>query len=192
MRKQISSLLVLTVLSLTSAFAQSEGLENDSLPVISLDGSRHISLDGSQKTFDGGFILDMGSMLATPEFSAPALLPQQLDWQSLLTLSGVAKDYNSIFRPKGNVTYGRSSFSPTQSGFYGWGANPHSPTLQSATYRLNNGLRITTYGEYNADGHKVHNPAALPWQRNNFNAGFEFKSESGNFSIGIGVQAGRR
>ena len=28
------------------------------------------------------------------------------------------------------------------------------PTLQSATFKLKNGLHITTYGEYDADGNK--------------------------------------
>ncbi len=184
MKKQILSFLVLTILGFSSAFAQSEMMENDSLPVISLDGSRY-------KSFDGGFVLDMGSMIEAPASIAPALLPQQLNWQSLSVISGVTKDYNSIFRPKGNVTYGRGNYTP-MFGLHGYGFSTNIPTMQSATYRLNNGLRITTYGEYNADGHKVYNPSALPWQRNNFNAGFEFKSEDGSFSIGIGVQRGRR
>ncbi len=184
MKKQIISLLVLMMLGLTSVFAQSEVLPNDSLPPILLDGSRY-------KTFEGGFVLDMGSMIEAPTAIAPVLLPQQLNWQSIAALSGVTKDYNEIFRPKRNVTYGRGIYIPMH-GAYGHGFSTNIPTMQSATYRLNNGLRITTYGEYNADGHKVYNPSALPWQRNNFNAGFEFKSESGNFSIGIGVERGRR
>ena len=65
------------------------------------------------------------------------------------------------------------------------------PTLQSATFKLKNGLHITTYGEYDADGNKVRNPSALPWERNNFNGAFEMKSENGNFGIRIEVQRGR-
>ena len=65
------------------------------------------------------------------------------------------------------------------------------PTLQSATSKLKNGLHITTYGEYDADGNKVRNPSALPWERNNFNGAFEMKSENGNFGIRIEVQRGR-
>ena len=44
-----------------------------------------------------------------------------------------------------------------------------------STFKLKNGLHITTYGEYDADGNKVRNPSALPWERNNFNGAFEMK-----------------
>ena len=63
--------------------------------------------------------------------------------------------------------------------------------LQSATFKLKNGWKITTYGEYDADGNKVRNPSALPWEKNNFNGAFEMKSENGNFGIRIEVQRGR-
>ncbi|MBD4337957.1 hypothetical protein GUH15_18220, partial [Xanthomonas citri pv. citri] len=56
---------------------------------------------------------------------------------------------------------------------------------------LKNGWKITTYGEYDADGNKVRNPSALPWEKNNFNGAFEMKSENGNFGIRIEVQRGR-
>lgn len=52
-------------------------------------------------------------------------------------------------------------------------------------------MEITTYGEYDADGNKVRNPSALPWEKNNFNGAFEMKSENGNFGIRIEVQRGR-
>ena len=64
-------------------------------------------------------------------------------------------------------------------------------TWQGASYKLKNGWRINTYGEYNADGKKVYNPMAMPWQRNNFNAAFEIKSENGSFGIKVEVQGGR-
>jgi hypothetical protein len=76
-------------------------------------------------------------------------------------------------------------------GIYGFGTISMPPTLQSATFKLKNGLHITTYGEYDADGNKVRNPSALPWERNNFNGAFEMKSENGNFGIRIEVQRGR-
>ena len=76
-------------------------------------------------------------------------------------------------------------------GIYGFGTMSMPPTLQSATFKLKNGLHITTYGEYDADGNKVRNPSALPWERNNFNGAFEMKSENGNFGIRIEVQRGR-
>jgi len=62
---------------------------------------------------------------------------------------------------------------------------------QGASYKLKNGMRINTYGEYNADGYKVYNPSALPWERNRFNAAFEIKSANGNFGIKVEMQGGR-
>lgn len=73
-------------------------------------------------------------------------------------------------------------------GPFGIGPAPTAPTLRSATFRLNNGWSITTYGEYDADGYKVHNPSILPGQNRSFNGAFEMKSENGNFGIRIGVQ----
>ena len=52
-------------------------------------------------------------------------------------------------------------------------------------------MRINTYGEYNADGYKVYNPAAMPWEKNNFNAAFEIKSANGNFGIKVEMHGGR-
>ena len=62
---------------------------------------------------------------------------------------------------------------------------------QGASYKLNNGLRINTYGEYDANGYKRTNPSAMPWQRRNFNAAFEVKSPDGKFGIKLEVSAGR-
>lgn len=164
------------------AFAQSEAIA-DSISAISLDGSHY-------KSFDG-FILDMGPMTITP----PPLVSPQLTYQPYSS-NGTIKNYNEIFRPGQNVTYDRGSYSmfmPIYSGIsfgrYGWGGI--QPTLQSATFKLKNGLQITTYGEYDADGNKVWNQAALPWEKNNFNGAFEMKSENGNFGIRIEVQRGR-
>ena len=60
------------------------------------------------------------------------------------------------------------------------------------SFKLKNGMRLNTYGEYNADGKKVPNPAAMPWEKNNFKGAFEMKSSDGNFGIRIEVQQGRR
>ena len=62
---------------------------------------------------------------------------------------------------------------------------------QSTTYKLNNGMRLTSYGEYDADGKKVMNQHALPWQKQNFNAGVWLESSDGKFGIGIEVHRGR-
>ena len=163
-------------LMVAAAFAQSEAT-TDSIPPISLEG---------YKNFDG-FILDMGSMIMAP----PPLIAPQLYYQPYHNRA--TKNYNELFRPHLNVTYDRASYTPMYPGMgmYGAGTLSMPPTLQSATFQLKNGLRITTYGEYDADGYKVRNPAALPWEKNNFNGAFEMKSENGNFGIRIGVQRGR-
>ena len=167
-----------------TAVAQSEVVP-DSIPPVSLDGSRY-------KDF-GGFVLDMGPLPVAP----PPMIAPQLTYRPYGN-NNTIKNYNEIFRPGLNVTYDRgtfSGFSPMYSrtgfGGYGLGFNSMPPTLQSASFKLKNGLRITTYGEYDADGNKVRNPAALPWERNNFNGAFEMKSENGNFGIRIEVQRGR-
>lgn len=178
MKKLILSISMFLVAAAT--FAQSEVVA-DSIPPISLDG---------YKNFDG-FLLDMGPMMIAP----PPLIAPQLHYQSYN--SNVITNYNEIFRPQMNITYDRGAynhvFTPMYSGMeiYGFGAMSMPPTLQSATFKLKNGLRITTYGEYDADGNKVRNPSALPWERNNFNGAFEMKSENGNFGIRIEVQRGR-
>lgn len=182
MKKLILSISMFLVTGV--AFAQSEVVADSiPLPPISLDGSRY-------KSFDG-FVLDMGPvMIAPPPLIAPQLTYTYQPYGS----NGTVKNYNEIFRPGRNVTYDRGSyygmFTPMYPGvgMYGFGS---SPTLQSATFKLKNGLRITTYGEYDADGNKVRNPGALPWERNNFNGAFEMKSENGNFGIRIEVQRGR-
>ena len=42
-------------------------------------------------------------------------------------------------------------------------------TLQMGSFQLKNGWKLNTYGEYDANGRRVYNPSALPWERNNFN-----------------------
>lgn len=168
MKKLILSITLMLVTA--TAFAQTEA-QADSLPPVSLDG---------YKDFDG-FILDMGSMMATP----PRLVPPQLSYQPYS--SQTAPNYYELFRPDRGITYDRGAYYYNVSG----PLSHRNLTLQSATFRLKNGMRITTLGEYDADGNKVRNPAALPWERNNFNGAFEFKSENGNFGIRIGVHRGR-
>ncbi len=63
-----------------------------------------------------------------------------------------------------------------------------SSNMQTGSFLLKNGMRITTYGEYNKDGWKVPNRSALPWERNNFKGAFELKSPNGSFGVRIEVQ----
>lgn len=173
MKKLIISLSLFLMAG--TALAQQE-ITADSIPPISMDGV---------KDFDGS-ILDMGSMITLP---SAQLVSPRLTYQLYSKDYQPAKDYNELFRMNPNVTYGKGTYSLFSPMYSGFGFMP--TTLQSATFKLKNGLRITTYGEYNADGYKVRNLNALPWERNNFNGAFEMKSENGNFGVRIEVHQGR-
>ena len=81
-------------------------------------------------------------------------------------------------------------FTSSFSGFGGFGFGS-AQNLQMGSFKLKNGMRINTYGEYNADGYRVPNRSALPWERNAFKGAFELKSANGSFGIRIEVQQGR-
>lgn len=132
----------------------------------------------------GGFLLDMGLMNV-----APPQLPK-MDFG----LFGKSKDYNQLFSLDPNVTYSQglsNVFSPSYRGVGTFGSFGSIQNLQMGSFRLKNGMRINTYGEYNADGYRVPNRSALPWERNNFKGAFELKSGNGAFGIRIEVQQGR-
>lgn len=135
----------------------------------------------------GDFLIDMGLFAASP-----ARLPRPS-----LNLYDASKDYNRIFRlnPDATMTQGFSNaFAPVYSSGYAWGFGGFSSTpqyLQMGSFKLKNGMRLNTYGEYDADGRKVPNPSAMPWEKNNFKGGFELKSGNGAFGIRIEVQQGR-
>ena len=74
---------------------------------------------------------------------------------------------------------------------YDWGLSSSPQYMQMGSFKLKNGMRINTYGDYNMDGRKVPNRSAMPWQRNNFRGAFELKSANGAFGIRVEVQQGR-
>ena len=135
----------------------------------------------------GGFLLDMGLMNVAP----PKLPKLNLD------IPDVSKDYNQIFRLNTDATYTQGftdAFSSPFSGFgygYGWGLSSSPQFMQMGTFKLKNGWKINTYGDYDKDGWKVPNRSAMPWEKNNFRGAFELKSSNGNFGIRIEVQQGR-
>ena len=135
----------------------------------------------------GGFLLDMGLMNVAP----PKLPKFSLD------VSDVSKDYNQTFRLNTDATYTQGftdAFSSPFSGFgygYGWGLSSSPQFMQMGTFKLKNGWKINTYGDYDKDGWKVPNRSAMPWEKNNFRGAFELKSSNGNFGIRIEVQQGR-
>ena len=121
----------------------------------------------------GGFLLDMGLMSVMPPH-----LPK-VD----LSLSDTGKDFNQLFRLNPDVTYSQglsNVFTPSFSGFGGFGFGS-AQNLQMGSFKL----------KYNADGYRVPNRSALPWERNAFKGAFELKSANGSFGIRIEVQQGR-
>ena len=150
---------------------------------------RVLNPDSQVKDF-GGFILDMGNMLNAESLVVSAPFPSlsylvPFDESIPYTLSPDAFKLNS------NVTYlGSMAVSSSYASVFSL-SYPSIGNWQETSFKLNNGMRINLYGEYNADGYKVYNPSALPWQRNNFNAAFEMKSANGNFGIKVEVHGGR-
>lgn len=147
-------------------------------------------LPSNVKNHDG-FLLDMGLM----NMAAPPTLPK-----FTLEIPDASKDYSRIFQLNPNVTYSQglsNVFSLSNSRYFSsdpfgltsfWG---NTDNLQMGSFKLKNGMRINTYGEYDKDGWKVPNRSALPWERNNFKGAFEMKSANGAFGIRIEVQQGR-
>lgn len=138
-----------------------------------------------------GFLLDMSLM----KMSAPRLPKFTLE------IPDASKDYGGIFRLNPDVTYSQglsNIFSPSNSTFYSMnpfgltGFGFSSDNLQMGSFKLKNGMRINTYGEYDKDGWRVPNRSALPWERNNFKGAFEMKSANGAFGIRIEVQQGNK
>lgn len=170
----MKKLLISICLLLATGVAQAQNEENIEL------------LPSSTKSF-GGFLLDMTLMnlQAKPRFS---------EYQ--LVVPDASKDYSQLLRLDNSTVYtqglsdGRvfsaSAFGGGMGSFGMWGGTP--TTLQMGSFRLKNGWRIHTYGEYNKEGRKVYNPAALPWERNDFKGAFELKSANGAFGFRVEVQ----
>ena len=141
------------------------------------------------KNFDG-FLLDMGSMLDLPAYLMPPTLSYR-PFDTFLTppnqLNPDAVKINTDLTYKGGVP----GVSLLQSFYSLYCPSCGNANWQGASYKLKNGMRINTYGEYNADGYKVYNPSALPWQKNDFNAAFEIKSANGNWGIKVEMHGGR-
>lgn len=177
--KRIAYLLLLLA-GILPARAQSEGVV--------------IDFDGSHRKDFGGFILDMGTMLNTESLTLDFAIPPM----SLLAPwnpTGTGLKLNpDAFKLKTNATYlGATTIPTTGISSILYPSSGYGPTTwQGTSYKLNNGMRINLYGEYDADGNKVRNPAALPWQHNQFNAAFEMKSANGNFGIKVEVHGGRK
>ena len=189
--KQVCLFIIALFAGSISLYAQSEA-QGDSI-------RSHVLPDGTPpegalmpevKNYDG-FLLDMSLL----KREAPRLP------EFTLEIPDASKDYSRMFRLNPNATYSQglsNVFSLTNSTVYsmnpfglsGFWSSPGN--LQMGSFRLKNGMRINTYGEYDKDGWKVPNHSALPWEKNNFKGAFEMKSSNGAFGIRIEVQQGNR
>jgi hypothetical protein len=189
--KQVCLFIIALFAGSISLYAQSEA-QGDSI-------RSHVLPDGTPpegalmpevKNYDG-FLLDMSLL----KMEAPRLP------EFTLEIPDASKDYSRMFRLNPNATYSQglsNVFSLTNSTVYsmnpfglsGFWSSPGN--LQMGSFRLKNGMRINTYGEYDKDGWKVPNHSALPWEKNNFKGAFEMKSSNGAFGIRIEVQQGNR
>ena len=142
------------------------------------------------KNFDG-FLLDMGSMLDMPAYLAPPTLTYRPFDTMLPSTELTIRPEAMRINPKIIFKGGVPGVSLLQSFYSLYCPTCGNANWQGASFKLNNGMRINTYGEYNADGYKVYNPAAMPWEKNNFNAAFEIKSANGNFGIKVEMHGGR-
>ena len=170
-----------------SAKAQSEIGTDSIAPVPPAEGGSILS-EGVRSY--NGFLLDMDGLMKT---AAPTLP------RFTLEIPDASKDYNFLMRPQTDAIYTQglsNMFSGYGMSYYGpWSLYSPGGTmdnLQMGSFRLKNGWRLNTYGEYNREGYKVYNPSALPWERNNFKGAFEFKSQDGSFGIRVEVQRGRK
>ena len=183
-RSRMKRTLLLPILLLASAaplWAQHETPANDEHP----HGVKHF----------GAFLLDTRLLM-----EQPATIPLSL---YKIEIPDASKNYEAAFRLDPSATYssglsnlfapdGRWSFTTgTPWGWSGLGLwGNATDNLQMGSFRLRNGWRLNTYGEYNREGRHVPNPSALPWQRDNYKGAFELKSENG-FGIRIEVQKGK-
>ena len=189
--KRICFFIITLLVSAAPLYAQSE-VKGDSIHSNALpDGTPPEGmLMPEVKNYDG-FPLDMSLM----KMEAPRLPKFTLE------IPDASKDYGRLFRLNPNAIYSQglsNVFSLTNSTVYsmnpfgltGFWSSPEN--LQMGSFKLKNGMRINTYGEYDKDGWKVPNRSALPWERNNFKGAFEMKSSNGAFGIRIEVQQGNR
>ena len=137
----------------------------------------------------GDYLLDMGSILNKEAPLLPRFTLQipdatkDLSFLYTATPIGQVKDYNRLFALPISQSYGTATYH-TGYGFWDSGTT----TLQSTTFQLKNGMRITTYGQYNKDGWRIPSHSALPWERNMYKGAFELKSSNGAFGVRFEVE----
>jgi hypothetical protein len=100
-----------------------------------------------------------------------------------LSVAALLRNFDKAFSLNNDVVYsqvGVPLYSSVTGGYDG------VATMNSATYKLRNGARLTTYGNFGADGRR--NPyAGTPWSKMDFRGGAEIKFNNG-FRFGVEVQ----
>lgn len=148
-------------------------------------------LPATVKEFDG-FLLDMSIL--------PKVLPAPFLPKYSLELPDASKDYSFLLRLNSDATYTQgytSPFSFSDGSYFSTGNHlfpssfDSSSNLQMGSFRLKNGMRLNTYGQYNKEGWRVPSHNALPWEKNSYKGAFELKSADGKFGIRVEVEQRR-
>lgn len=180
--KRLFFILLFVSLS-TIAWTQNE-LPNQ--PVLQADNGT------SQVKQYGEYLLDMRllKLLPTdlPHFISPVFNIDK-DYSSLIHLKNdirVTQVFTDMFSHSNYISRGISylGFSPLYN-LYGFNSSPDY--MQMGTIKLNNGMKLNVYGQYNIDGYKVKDPSLMPWQKNDFKGAFELKTANGSFGIRVEV-----
>lgn len=173
--------LYILFLLMTTWSAKAQEVTTDTLGMPPADYIPPFELSPDVKDY-GGFLLDMGMMELAP--TIPFSLRPEMSYKDK------SPNYNRHFKLSPNMTFSRGNYSSFSSHAMGYSPFFATPTnLMMSSFKLRNGMRLNTYGQYNDKGYRQFNQSALPWQRNNFKGAFELKSANGNF--GIRVEVGR-
>lgn len=118
-------------------------------------------------------------------------LPQLPAFDPQFLLGPDMKDYSAMFQPDTRWTFGKEhTFYPnsfSSSSFFPFSGQQ----LQKATYKVNDQMRLSLYGQYEANGRRTPNTNALPWNRDAFVGGMELRFNK-NFGMRIEVRQGGR
>ena len=188
--------ILLSILIMLPAMAQTEVVADTLRTQQALDittqaaSQQRISDDGMRNY--GGFLLDMNSMLQPSQPMTTTTVPS-LSAPMQTSLYGY-RDLDRMLQLKSKATYGISNttfgISNTPFGFRSMPLGMGISSFHTANFKLNNGMTLTTYGNYDSSGRRHISQSALPWQRNNFQGGFKLKSANGNFSVQVHVSRG--
>ena len=196
MIKQLILTLIILLHATSTLHAQSEVEQADSLRIKKVtDEEMPFQLTDNVKNFDG-FLLDMSLIRQATTLPAP-FLNKYTKWMIPETLP----DYVSLFQLNPDISYTQGTVSFLTNIFENsvYGINTHgfnsafnsTDNLQIGSFKLKNGMRLNTYGQYNKDGWRIPSHKSFPWQKNNFKGAFELKSANGDFGIRVEVQQGR-